>query len=140
MTIDDLKSKYLHKENKYGIRSEAFKTMKKYYPTKYETHNNFVYAFLCCIYDGKNSLEEIKDDMRVLFISSTNQVVVGEEDIEEYYNLAKREELIYVNQDNLISLTKEGEKLVELSYYHNLYTSHYLHRFLSKNFYSKLIQ
>ena len=132
MTIDDLKSKYLHKDIKYGIRSEAFETMKKYYPAKYETHNNFVYAFLCCIYDGKNNLEEIKDDMRVLFISSTNQVVVGEEDIEEYYNLVKRQELIFVNQDNLISLTKEGEKLVELSYYHNLYTSHYLHRFLSK--------
>ncbi|MHA2129433.1 MAG: cation diffusion facilitator family transporter [Promethearchaeota archaeon] len=132
MRIEDLKSKYLHKEIKYGIRSEAFKAMKKYYPAKYETHNSFLFAFLCCVYDGKNKLETIKNEMRVLFISTTKQVVVGEEDVEEYYQLAKRQELISVNEGDLISLTKEGVKLVELSYYHNLYTSHYLHRFLSK--------
>ena len=132
MKIEDLKSKYLHKEIKYGIRSEAFEIMKNYYPTKYGTYNNFLFAFLCCIYDGKNKFEAIKMDMLILFISTTKQVVIGEEDIEEYYRLAKRLELIYVDHDNLITLTKEGEKLVELSYYYNLNTSHFLHRFLSK--------
>jgi Co/Zn/Cd efflux system component len=131
MTIKELKSKYLHKEYKYGIRSEAFKRMKQYYPTKYETHNSFLFAFLCCVYDGKNRLEDIKNEMRVLFISSTKQVIVGEEDVEEYFQLAKRQELINVSKDDFISLTEEGEKLVESSYYHNLYISHYLHRFLS---------
>ncbi len=132
MTIKDLKSNYSHKQMKYGIRSEAFNMMKKYYLTKYETHNNFLFAFLCCVYDGKNKLEAIKKEMRLLFISATKQVVVGEEDVEEYFQLAKRQELISVNENNHILLTKEGEKLVELSYYHNLYTSHYLHRFFSK--------
>ncbi|MHA2194320.1 MAG: hypothetical protein ACXABO_01880, partial [Promethearchaeota archaeon] len=85
MKIEDLKSKYLRKEIKYGIRSEVFEIMKKYYPTKYGTYNNFLFAFLCCIYDGKNRFEAIKMDMLILFISTTKQVVIGEEDIEEYY-------------------------------------------------------
>ena len=51
--------------------------------------------------------------------------------IKEYYLIALRQGLIKDDND-VIKLTKEGKKLVEVSYHHNLYTSHYLRIFLSE--------
>lgn len=131
MTIADLKANYSRKEHGVSHHNDKYKMMVKYYPANYEPHNNFLYAFLCFVYDGEQKIEEIKKKMCKLFISSTKQVIVGEEDIKEYYLIALRKGLIQDNQGK-IKLTEEGTKLVEISYHHNLYTSHYMRIFLSE--------
>ena len=134
MPIKDLKSNYIH--HRYGMshRSEEFKLMKKYYPSKYEPHNNFIYAFLCLIYDGIHEVAIIKEKMRTLFISATKSVILSDEDVDEFIQLAKKNELISINPDKTLELTQEGKRLVEISYYHNLYTSHYMRIFFSERF------
>ena len=130
MTIAELKANYSRKEHGISHRDDNYKLMVKYYPGNYEPHNNFLYAFLCFLYDGVQKIEDINKKMCKFFISSTSQVIVSEEDIKEYYLIAKRRGLI--KEDNgIIELTNEGKTLVELSYYHNLYTSHYMRIFLS---------
>ena len=131
MTIAELKANYSRKKHGISHRDDNYKLMVKYYPANYEPHNNFLYAFLCFVYDGVETMEEIKKKMCTLFISSTSQVVIGEEDVKEYYLIAIRQGLIK-DKGELIKLTKEGKKLVEISYYHNLYTSHYMRIFLSE--------
>ena len=132
MTIAELKANYSRKEHGLSHRDDNYKLMAKYYPANYEPHphNNFLYAFLCFLYDGMQTIEEIKKKMCNLFISSTSQVVIGEEDIKEFYLIALRRGLI-IDDNGKVKLTKEGKKLVEISYYHNLYTSHYMRIFLS---------
>lgn len=131
MTIAELKANYIRKKHGISHRDDNYKMMVKYYPANYEPHNNFLYAFLCFLYDGAQNIEEIKNEMCNLFISSTSQVIVGEEDIKEYYLIALRKDLIEDNS-GVIKLTKEGRKLVEVSYHHNLYTSYYMRIFLSE--------
>lgn len=132
MSIAELKSKFSRKEYRYSHRSDEIQLMKKYYDESHDSHSNFLYAFLCFIYDGINKIEDVKKRMRILFISSTKQVIVGDEDIEEYFLSAKRKGLISLNHNHTISLTKEGKKLVEVSYYNNLYTSYYMGIFFSE--------
>ncbi|MFX1310108.1 MAG: cation transporter [Promethearchaeota archaeon] len=108
--------------------------MKKYYPAKYEPHSNLLYAFLCLIYDGVREIAKIKEKMRILFISATKQVIIGDEDVDEFFQIAKRNKLISLGPNNTIELTKEGKRLVEISYYHNLFTSHYMRIFFSEKF------
>ncbi len=131
MTIAELKANYSRKKHGVSHHDANYKLMAKYYPANYEPHNNFLYAFLCFLYDGIHNIREIKKKMCNLFISSTSQVVVGEEDIKEYYLIAIRKGLIKDN-NGVLKLTEEGRKLVEISYHHNLYTSHYLRIFLSE--------
>ena len=134
MPIKDLKSNYIHQRYGMNHRSDEFKLMKKYYPSKYEPHSNFIYAFLCLIYDGIHEVVIIKEKMRTLFISATKSVILGEEDVDEFIQLAKKNELISINPDKTLELTQEGKRLVEISYYHNLYTSHYMRIFFSERF------
>ena len=131
MTIAELKANYSRKKHGISHHDDNYKLMVKYYPSNYEPHNNFLYAFLCFLYDGAHNIEEITKKMSYIFISSTSQVVVGEEDIKEYYLIAIRKGLIEDNK-GVIILTEEGRKLVEISYHHNLYTSHYMGIFLSE--------
>ncbi|TFF85723.1 MAG: hypothetical protein EU517_01315 [Promethearchaeota archaeon] len=132
MSFADLKANYIRKKHGISHRSEAYKLMAKHYPGRHEPHDNFLYAFLCLVYEGVNRMDKIKKRMRPLFIAATNQVLVSDEDVEEYYLIAKKEGLISVDSANSIELTQEGKRLVEVSYYHNLYTSHYLRIFFSE--------
>ena len=131
MTIAELKSNYSRKKHGISHRDDNYKMMVKYYPGNYEPHNNFLYAFLCFLYDGVQKIEELTKKMCNLFISSTKQVVVGEEDIKEYYLISIRKGLIE-DSNGVLKLTKEGKKLVEVSFHHNLYTSYYMRIFLSE--------
>ena len=132
MSLADLKKKYSKKDIKFSRNDQKFDLMKEYYDIHgHEPHESFLYAFLCLIYDGHDSLDLIKKNLRLIFISSTKQAVIEDEDIEEYYQHAKRKELISINQ-NKITLTKTGKELVEVSYYWNLHTSHYMGIFFSK--------
>jgi len=134
MTIVELKSEYTKKKGSLSHRDEGFQIMKKYYPARSEPHGNFLYAFLCLIYDGMHELDKIKRKMRILFISATNQVIIGDEDVDEFYQIARRTKLISINPNNSIELTEEGRRLVKVSYYHNLFTSHYMKIFFSEKF------
>jgi Co/Zn/Cd efflux system component len=132
MSFRELKANYSRKKHGISHRSEEYKLMAKYYPGRHEPHDNFLYAFLCLVYEGEDKIDRIKKRMRPLFIAATNQVLVTDEDVEEYFLIAKKEQLIRVISDDSIELTEEGKRLVKVSYYHNLYTSHYMRIFFSE--------
>jgi hypothetical protein len=132
MSFKELKTNYSRKKQGISHRSKEYKLMSKYYPARHEPHDNFLYAFLCFIYEGNNEIGLLKKKMRPLFIAATSQVLVTDEDVEEYFLLAKKEKLISISIDGKIELTEEGEELVKISYYHNLYTSHYMRIFFSE--------
>ena len=134
MPLTDLKSKYSKEDLKFGSGSKGYNLMTKYYEShNHDPHHTFLYGFLCMIYDGVNTVDNLKAKMRLFFISSTRHVVIGDEDVEEYIQKAKRKKLIQVNQDNKIILTDEGIKLVEISYFWNLHTSYWMRLFFSKS-------
>lgn len=128
MPLSDLKSKYSKKDLKFGPSIEKVKQeMSVYYETRrHEPNNNFLYGFLCLIYDGANTLEAIKSKMRLFFISTTRIPVIENEDVEEFLQIARRKKLVIINEDDKISLTNEGKNLVELSYHQILHTSHWM--------------
>ena len=133
MPLTNLKAHYSKKELKRGPTSKGYQLMTKYYEShNHDPHHTFLYGFLCLIYDGVNTIENLKAKMRLFFISSTRHVVIGDEDVEEYVQKAKRNKLIEINQDNVITLTDEGINLVEFSYFWNLHTSYWMRLFFSK--------
>ncbi len=133
MPLTDLKPQYSKNELKKGPRSKGYNLMIKYYEShNHDPHHTFLYGFLCLIYDGINTIDELKARMRLFFISSTRHVIIGEEDVEEYIQKAKRKRLIQIQSENVITLTKEGIKLVEFSYFWNLHTSYWMGIFFSK--------
>lgn len=132
MTLANLKLVQSKKNLNYLRTDPKYKLMKKYYENHgHEPHESFLYAFLCLVYDGNDTLDSIKKKLRIIFISSTRQVVVEDEDIEEYYQQARRKELIKFD-NNKIKLTETGKDLVEISYFWNIYTSHWMRIFFSK--------
>lgn len=133
MPLTDLKAKYPRKELKYGPKSKGYKLMIKYYESyRHDPHHTFLYGFLCLIYDGINTLDEIKAKMRIFFTSATRQLVIEDEDVEEYLQKANRYKLINFKPDDTITLTNEGKNLVEFSYFWNLQTSYWMGIFFSK--------
>ena len=133
MPLTDLKPQYSKKELKYGPRSKGYNLMTKYYEShNHDPHHTFLYGFLCLVYDGINTIEELKTRMRLFFISSTRHVIIGDEDVEEYIQKAKRKKLIQIQSENVIALTEEGIQLVEFSYFWNLHTSYWMGIFFSK--------
>ena len=133
MPLTDLKPQYSRTELKTGSRRKGYKLMTKYYEShNHDPHHTFFYGFLCLIYDGINTLDELKSNMRLFFISSTKHVVIEDEDVEEYLQKARRNKLIRFQNDNKITLTNEGVELVEYSYFWNLHTSYWMRRFFSK--------
>ncbi|MFX1364464.1 MAG: cation diffusion facilitator family transporter [Promethearchaeota archaeon] len=133
MPLTDLKPQYSRRDLKSGPRREGYKLMTKYYDShNHDPHHTFLYAFLCLIYDGVNNLDDLKAQMRLLFISSTRHVIIEEEDVEEFWQKANRNKLIQTHTNNTIALTDEGIKLVEYSYFWNLHTSFWMEKFFSK--------
>ena len=133
MPLTDLKSKYSRKDLKFGPRDKDAKLISKYYEGHHkEPHGDFLYGFLCLIYDGINHINDLKSEMRLFFISATKQVVIEDTDVEEYIQKAKRKDLIKVNENRTIKLTKDGKKLVELSYFWNLHTTYWMRFLFSK--------
>ncbi|MFX1308064.1 MAG: cation diffusion facilitator family transporter [Promethearchaeota archaeon] len=133
MPLTDLKAQYSKKELKSGPRSKGYKLMTKHYEShNHDPHHTFLYGFLCLIYDGVNTIDDLKAKMRLFFISSTRHVVIGDEDVEEYLQKAKRNKLVQLKADNTITLTDEGINLVEFSYFWNLHTSYWMRIFFSK--------
>ncbi|TFG08493.1 MAG: hypothetical protein EU539_02075 [Promethearchaeota archaeon] len=127
MPLSDLKSKYSRKDLRFGSKSERRDLNKKYYPSKrHDPHDGFFYGFLCLIYDGMNTVDKLKEQMRLFFISATKQLVVEEEDFEEYLQYAMKKNLIFFESENTISLTPEGKALVEWSYFSTLHASYWM--------------
>ncbi|MGB5909982.1 MAG: cation transporter [Promethearchaeia archaeon] len=133
MPLEDLKSKYSRKDLKFGPRREGPNFIKKYYDGHHRApHEDLLYGFLCLIYDGVQDIEDLKSQMRLFFLSVTKQVVIEDNDTEEYIQKANRKKLIVIKQNNTIELTETGKKLVEVSYFQNLHTSYWMRRFFSK--------
>ncbi|MFX1594343.1 MAG: hypothetical protein ACFFB6_05680 [Promethearchaeota archaeon] len=122
MHLTDLKAQYSKKELKSGPRSKGYKLMTKHYEShNHDPHHTFFYGFLCLIYYGVNTIDDLKAKMHLFFISSTGHVVIGDEDVEEYLQKAKWNKLVQLKADNTITLTDEGIILVEFSYFWNGY-------------------
>ena len=129
MPLADFKTKYSTKElrSSSSIASEKREFMRKYYPSiRHDPHEGYFYGFLCLIYDGVNKIEDLKKQMRLFFFSATKQVVVEEQDVEEYLQYARKKKLIIEDPDGSIYLTENGKKLVELSYYSTLHASYWM--------------
>ncbi|MFW9988291.1 MAG: cation diffusion facilitator family transporter [Candidatus Odinarchaeota archaeon] len=134
MPLTDLKPQYSRRELKRGPRRENYNLMTKYYESHHhDPHHTFLYGFLCLIYDGVNTLDDLKAKMQYLFISATNHVVIGNEDVEEYWQKSLRKKLIQIHSDDTITLTEEGKRLVEYSYFWNLHTSYWMGKFFSES-------
>ena len=113
MPLADLKTKFSTKElrGSSSIATEKRDFMRKYYPPiRHDAHEGFFYGFLCLIYDGVNKVEDLKKQMRLFFISATKQIVVEEQDVEEYLQYARKKQLIIENPDGNIYLTEDGKK------------------------------
>jgi hypothetical protein len=136
MPLSDLKSMYTKKDLKFISRSDQKyfyskakkqNLMKTYYLTKrHDPHESYFYGFLCLIYDGVNTINEIKKKMRVFFISVTHQLIIEDQDVEEYFQYARKKNLINVETDGKINLTQEGKLLVESSYEATLHASYWM--------------
>ena len=59
--------------------------------------------------------------MKIFFISATKQVIIEDNDVEEYIQKAKQKQLIEITHNQTIKFTKTGIKLVEASYHWNLH-------------------
>lgn len=133
MPLTDLKPQYSRDELKRGPRRKGYDLMKKYYEShNHDPHHTFMYGFLCLIYDGVDSVDDIKASMRPFFISSTRHVVIEDQDVKEYLQKARRNKLVEIKPNNKIKLTDEGKNLVEYSYFWNLHTSYWMGKFFSK--------
>ncbi|MFX1409319.1 MAG: cation transporter [Promethearchaeota archaeon] len=133
MPLTDLKSKFSRKELKLGPRSEGARLISKIYEGHHkEPHEDFLYGFLCLIYDGITNIDDLKSQMKIFFISATKQVVIEENDVEEYIQKSKRKQLIEIKDNQTIELTEIGIKLVEASYYSNLHTTYWMRLFFTK--------
>jgi hypothetical protein len=127
MPLSDFKSKYTNKELRFSSKSERRELNKKYYPSvRHDPHDSFFYGFLCLIYDGINTVKELKKQMRCYFISVTKQLVVENQDVEEYIQYARKKNLIEFGSNGVITLTPEGKELVEFSYYSTLHASYWM--------------
>lgn len=132
MPLTDLKSKYSQKELKFGPKREGAKFVSKYYNGHHnEPHEDFLYGFLCLIYDGVTNINDLKSEMKIFFISATKQVIIEDNDVDEYIQKAKQKQLITITQNQSIKLTKIGIKLVETSYYWNLHTTYWMRKLFS---------
>ena len=133
MPLSDLKSKYSNKELRFDSKYKRLDLMKKYYPSvRHDAHESFLYGFLCLIYDGIKNIEELKEQMRLFFISSTKQLVVEDQDVEEYLQYARKKKLIVLESNGTIDLTPEGRKLVEISYVSTLHASYWMSLLFNK--------
>ena len=132
MPLADLKSKYTKKDLRRGPKREKWGIVEEVYGPGHEPHNNYFYGFLGMIYDGINTLEDLKTQMSDIFISSTHQLVVEPQDVEEYLQSAKMRKLVVINKENKIELTEKGRRMVELCYHINLHTSYWMSIFFSE--------
>lgn len=93
MPLADLKTKYSTNKlrGSSSIASQKREFMKKYYSSiRHDPHEGFFYGFLCLIYDGLNKIEDLKAQMRLFFMSATKQVIVEEQNVEEYLQYARK--------------------------------------------------
>jgi Co/Zn/Cd efflux system component len=95
-------------------------------------HDSYLFGFLGLIYDGETELQSLKAKMRTLFISSTHQAVVEDEDLEDLLHFAKEKELIACVTDGFIELTPVGTEIFELGYQNIQFRSHFMHRMISE--------
>ncbi|MBN1802741.1 MAG: cation transporter [Candidatus Lokiarchaeota archaeon] len=132
MVLSDLKARYSLKDLKKGPNREKMALYKEFFKHHSEPHTGYFYGFLAFIYDGINTIDSLKANMKHIFISSTNQLVVESQDVEEFLQTAKNQDLVSIDQNGLIKLTKRGKDLVELCYLNNLHASHWMRLFFSE--------
>ncbi len=132
MPISELRERFSEKDQKMGPRSRS-KIMQLYknYAHGRDPHDTLLYGLLCLIYDGFNTVDKLKENIRLLFVSATKQLVVEDDDVEEFLHIARKAELITMNRD-VILLTKKGKELAEISYLETMHTSYWMRRFFSQ--------
>ncbi len=135
MKLADFKSTLGKKDFRLkSVKNRVKEQRKLFGPESSGPQLDLFYGFLCIIYDGIDSIEKIKKKMRWLFLSTMSQLVIEDQDIEEYIHLARYKNFIKLNTDDNISLTDQGKAYVEKNYCLMLITSHWMHKFLSEKF------
>jgi len=133
MALSNLKTEFSKKALKHGPDAEGRKKVNAIYGAGHEPHTDFFYGFLGLIYDGVHKVEELKAKMKIFFISSTHQLVVGEEDVEEYIQFAKIKNLIKISPDgDTIQLTQDGRDLAEYCFHINLHTTYWMRKIFNE--------
>lgn len=132
MPLSDLDSKFSMKDLRQGPARTGKSVLSQYFGRGHEPHVDYFYGFLSLIYDGFTDINILKKKMRVFFISSTKHIVVEETDVEEYIQVAKRNNFIKINKDGTLSLTEKGKSLTESCYHTNAHTSYWMRIFFSK--------
>ena len=131
MPLSDQKVNYSRKDLRRGPQRNRIDVRNRY-GLDHEPHTDYFYGFLCLIYDGVNNIWDIKEQMRLFFISSTAQLVNEDQDVEEYLQAAKRKGYLQIKEDETVELTKKGRELVEQCYFINLHTSYWMRLFFSE--------
>ncbi len=131
MPLSDQKVNYSRKDLRKGPQRDRLDVRNRY-GLDHEPHTDYFYGFLCLIYDGVNNIRDIKEQMRLFFISSTAQLVNEDQDVEEYLQAAKRKDYLQIKKDETVELTKKGRDLVEQCYFINLHTSYWMRLFFSE--------
>jgi len=132
MPLSDIKEKYTKKNLSRGPAVDVKNRMKSIYGAGHEPHTDYFYGFLGLIYDGINTIDELKSKMKVFFIASTHQLVVGDEDVEEYIQFALVKNLIKIDPDERIKLTDEGKELAEYCFHINLHTTYWMRKIFNE--------
>jgi len=132
MSLERLKSKFPKKRNKKYLNEMGLKSQKELFPSGGGPQDDFLYSFLALIYDGYSNLDEIKDQMRYIFTTTMRQLIITDENIDEYLNIALSKNLLLISDNSMLFLTKKGQIYVESCYLEIQHESYWLKKFLSE--------
>jgi hypothetical protein len=132
MSLELLKSQFPTVRNSKHFHEMGLKSQKELYPSGGGPQDDFLYSFLALIYDGTTNLEEIKKQMRYMFTTTMRQLVITEKNVDEYLSIALSKKYVLINENSVLSLTKEGRIYVESCYLEIQHESYWLKKFLSE--------
>ena len=132
MNLESLKYDFPKARNKQYLHEIGLKSQKELFPNGGGPQDDFLYSFLALIYDGYTNLIEIKSQMQHLFTTTMRQLLITEENVEEYLDIALSKKLVQIDKDDDLSLTMDGRIYVESCYLAIQHESYWLKRFLSE--------
>ncbi|TFG17353.1 MAG: hypothetical protein EU531_03600 [Promethearchaeota archaeon] len=132
MSLEKLKTQYSSMRSSKESHKMGLKSQKELFPSGGGPQDDFLYSFLALIYEGYTHLSEIKTQMRDIFTTTMRQLIITEENVDEYLNIALSKNLVKNAQDSTLSLTKEGKIYVESCYLAIQHESYWLKKFLSE--------
>ena len=126
-----LKSDYSRKELLSGPEKPILKELASHNLTQWIM--NVLHCFLGLVFDsgGEIPISTLKSKLRLLFVSTTFNVVVDDAKIDEVIQYAIKKNLVTQNPDKTsVAITKRGERIAQNSYFlilhHNYWSSMFM--------------